>query len=266
MSSTEIMNWGLCCLCQSDKTGEALQTPEEGLVSLERDLKDFNAISANNLPSGINVTISQLNDGSGIAETLKSHKARYHQTCRSYCSSSRVKREREKLDREAGPQNSPKKLRSSGEFQPRANIMCCIICEGVGQAKLHKVVTDVVDANLKSWAKTNKTLNLLGRLVAVASDAHAADAYYHHQCYVHLRDSAHAAERRDLVGPAPPPFDPIICAQIITLIEHSDTTLFKLSELREMYQKVMSEQGHPCRDKKRATLNSIQGSPSQLPT
>ena len=115
MSSTEITNWGLCCLCQSDKTGEALQTPkEEGLVSLERDLKDLNAINANNLPSGINVTISQLNDGSGIAATLKSHKA--HKTCRSYCSSSRVKRAREKLDKEAGSQNSPKKSGHLGNF------------------------------------------------------------------------------------------------------------------------------------------------------
>ena len=130
------------------------------------------------------------------------------------------------------------------------------------KANLHKVKTDVVDANLKSWAKPNKNFNLLGRLVAVASDAHAADAHYHHQCYVRLRDSARAAEQRKLVGPAPPPFDPIICAQIVALIEHSETTLFKLSELREMYQILMSDQGRPCRDKKRATFNSIQGPPS----
>lgn len=228
-----------------------MQTPkEEGLVSLERDLKDFFAINANDIPPGINVTISQLNDGSGSAATLKSHKAIYHHICRSYCSSSRVKRAREKLDKEAGEQDSPKKLRSSGEIQPPANIKCCIICERVEQSNLHKVVTNVVDANLKRWAKTNKNFRLLGRLVATASDAHAADAYYHHHCYVRLRNSAAAAERSDLVGPAPPPFDTIICAQIIALIEHSDTTSFKLSELREMYQKLMSDQGHPCRDKK----------------
>ena len=245
------MNWTLCCLCQLDKTQEALQTPkEEGLLSLQRDLKDLNDLNDNKLPSGINVTIGQLNNGSGIAATLKLHKARYHKLCRTYCSSSRVKRAREKLDKEAGPQNSPKKLRSSGEFPNLPNIMCCIICQGVDQANMHKVETDGVDANLKSWAKTNKNFHLLGRLVAKASDAHAADAYYHHQCYVRLRDSANAAERRDFVGPAPPPFDPLICAQIIALIEHSDITSFKLSELREMYQKLMSDQGHPCRDKK----------------
>ncbi|KAL8558995.1 hypothetical protein ACOMHN_039751 [Nucella lapillus] len=221
------MNWELCCLCQTDKTEEALQTPkEEGLVSLERDLKDFIAINANDLPHGINVTIRVI-----VVVLVK-------------------KRAREKLDKEAGEQNSPKKLRSSVEIQPPANIKCCIICESVEQSNLHKVVTNVVDANLKRWAKTNKNFQLLGRLVTTASDAHAADAYYHHRCYVLLRDSAASAERSDFVGPAPPPFDTIICAQIIALIEHSDTTSFKLSELREMYQKLMSDQGHPCRDKK----------------
>jgi len=171
------MNWELCCLCQLDNTQEHLQTPkEEGLISLERDLKNFNAINTNKCPSGINVTISHLNDGSGIASTLKSHKARYHKTCRSYCSSSRVKRAREKLDKAAGPQHSPKKLRSSGGPQLLANVMCCVICESEDQANLHKVVTDAVDANQKSRAKTKQNLQLLGRLVAVASDAHAADA------------------------------------------------------------------------------------------
>jgi hypothetical protein len=127
--------------------------------------------------------------------------------------------------------------------------MCCVICEGEDQANLHNVVTDVVDANLKSWAKTNKNFSLLGRLVANVADAHAAGTYYHHKCYVRLRDSARATERRELTGPVPPPFDPIICAQIVAMIEHSDTTSFKLSELREMYQKLMSDKGRPLRDK-----------------
>ncbi len=100
------------------------------------------------------------------------------------------------------------------------------------QINLHKV-----DANLKSWAKTTNNFNLLGRLVAVASDAHAADVCYHHQCYVRLRDFARAVERRYSAGPSPPPFDALLIgAQFIALIEHSDTTIFKLSELRKMYQ------------------------------
>lgn len=249
MSSTTSMNWELCCICQLDKPETPLLTPrQDGFVSLETDLIDFHDLNTNNLPSCLNVNISQLNDGSGIASTLASHKARYHKQCRSYCSSSRVKRARAKQDKEAGPLCSPKKLRSSGEFQPNVHVMRCIICDKEGdKVNLHKVVTDVVDTNLKTWARTNNNFNLLGRLVSVAADSHAADAYYHHPCYVRLRDTARASERREEADPTPPPFDPIICAQIVALIEHSDTTTFKLSELCDMYRSLL---GDKCQDKK----------------
>jgi len=106
MSCTTDINWELCCLCQKEKSEEALQTPkEEGLLSLERDLRDFHVIDDQTLPAGINITIAQLDDGSGIAETLKLRKAKKR---RSYCSSSRVKRAREKLQRDGITQNSPK--------------------------------------------------------------------------------------------------------------------------------------------------------------
>ena len=109
MSCTTDINWELCCLCQKEKSEEALQTlKEEGLLSLERDLRDFHVIDDQTLPAGINITIAQLDDGSGIAEILKLRKAKYHKKCRSYCSSSRVKRAREKLQRDGIIQNSPK--------------------------------------------------------------------------------------------------------------------------------------------------------------
>ena len=118
------LNWELCCLCQCSKN-EQLQTPkEEGLLTLERDLNSFREINV--VPSGIAVTFDQLHDGSGIAATLRSHKAKYHKTCRSYCSSSRVKRLRQK--QEDNSQNSPKKLRSAGTQHEKPKANCCIIC------------------------------------------------------------------------------------------------------------------------------------------
>ena len=83
-------NWELCCLCQSD-TDEQLQTHrEEGLLSLDRVMNAFKEMNAS--PSCIAVTSNQLNDGSGIAATLRLHNVKYHKMCRTYCSSSRVKR------------------------------------------------------------------------------------------------------------------------------------------------------------------------------
>ena len=75
------INWELCCLCQQDNN-ELLQTPmDEGLVNLERDLNEFK-ISA--VPSGVTVSLDQLNDGSGVAATLRSNTTKYHKTCRNY--------------------------------------------------------------------------------------------------------------------------------------------------------------------------------------
>ena len=64
-----------------------------------RDLNDFNEI--NIVPSIVTVSLDQLNDGSGIAATLGSHNAMSHKTSRSYCSSSRGKRLRQKQETRA---------------------------------------------------------------------------------------------------------------------------------------------------------------------
>ena len=114
-----------------DEWTEHLQTPKD--LSLLRDLTQWDDICG--LPTCISVTIDQKNDSSGISTTLRSHKAKYHKTCRSYCWSSCLKRTWQKQDKI--PDISPEKLRFKYNFQ------------------------------------------LLGRLVVVASDAPAGDAYYH---------------------------------------------------------------------------------------
>ena len=242
------IDWQLCCLCQSDKN-EPLQTPKaEGLVTLGRDLNDFKTIGV--VPPGITVSFDQLNDGSGISATLRSHNVKYHKMCRSYCSSSRVKRLRQKHDvgEVKSEQSSPKKLRSSGKLHGKDNdVQCCVICEGDDQNNLRKVATDIADANLKSWAQTSNKFQLIGKLIGQAADAHAGDVYYHVQCYLHLRDNARATNRRTSECPAPPQFDPIATAQIVAIVEESDS-VYKLSALRLMYRTLMEEQGSPCHD------------------
>ena len=138
---------------------EKLQQPkEDGYSSLARDLNGFRAISA--LPSCVKVSLEQLDEGPGIAATLQAHNAKYHKLCRTYCSNSRLKRLISK--EETSDSKSPKKLRSTivTHSSPQG-VRCCIICEGEDQKNLHRVATDNVDANLKSWAKTNENFQLL---------------------------------------------------------------------------------------------------------
>ena len=127
MMNASDIKWDLCCLCQSDKE-EKLQTPkEEGLLTLERDLNDFKKYNV--VPNSVVVSLDKLDDGSGIAKTLKLKKARYHKSCRSYCSSSRVKRLCTQDEGDVGI--SPKKLRSNETAHNRAcEAKYCIICDG----------------------------------------------------------------------------------------------------------------------------------------
>jgi len=105
---------------------------------------------------------------------------------------------------------------------------------------LCKVASDKVYANWKSWAKSNNNFQLIGKLIAQAADAHAGDIHYHAQCYLHLWDSACATNHTASIGSAPPQFDPIATAQIVAIVEDSDS-IFKLSALRQMYQTLMEE-------------------------
>jgi len=121
----DVINWELCCICQEDNN-DRFQTPtEQGFTSLERDLLGFKAIDV--VPSGLKVSWAQLDEGQGIAVTLKAHSAKYHEVCRIYCSSSRLKRFTEKED--PGDQMSPKELRSSSEASATLEkSSCCFIC------------------------------------------------------------------------------------------------------------------------------------------
>ena len=63
-----VINWSPCYFCQSDIYIYIYR-------SLERALTDLNAIDPSNLPSYINVEITHLDAGSGIAVTLRSNGA-----------------------------------------------------------------------------------------------------------------------------------------------------------------------------------------------
>jgi hypothetical protein len=128
----------------------------------------------NDAPSGNTVSFDQRNDGFGIAVTLRSHNANYHKTCMSYCSSSHVKR----LCQKQNTRSESSKKGSAGTphtHTPRRNVKYCVICESHDQYNIPKVVTDNIDTNLKSWAKSNNIFQLVESLIAQAVYAHAGD-------------------------------------------------------------------------------------------
>ena len=113
---------------------ETLQIPkEEGFLLLEKDFKDFSAINLDKLTVGINVSISQLDDGSGIKVILESHGVKYHKICKTYGSSSSLKCATESLAKESTTQQNCIRLRLPGEFQPHISITSCVmVCLSMG--------------------------------------------------------------------------------------------------------------------------------------
>jgi len=110
-----ITNWALCCLCQQE-AGKDLRCPYSkecyytAYDSLEADLKNF---VDNDLPIPLGVNLECLDDGSGIANTLKTNKATYHNGCRSLFRSGALQRQAKKreMDNSAIATVSPKKIR-----------------------------------------------------------------------------------------------------------------------------------------------------------
>ena len=106
---TSDIDWTLCCLCYSQKNEALVNATLQRFSTLEIYLKEF--IQLNALPSSIKLI--RLDDGSGIAATLHSHGGVYHKSCRSSCSSCRVKRVRDSLGkhRQQPDEISPKHTR-----------------------------------------------------------------------------------------------------------------------------------------------------------
>ncbi|KAF5301671.1 hypothetical protein FQA39_LY19092 [Lamprigera yunnana] len=93
-------------------------------VSLESSLTRLNEL--NQLKSiPLRLDFSQLNDGTGIFNTLKNNRAVYHKSCRANCSENRIARAQKRSEQESSTKFSPKKTRqSSGTFDKNKCISC----------------------------------------------------------------------------------------------------------------------------------------------
>ena len=81
--------WKLCILCQCDAK-EQLQIPcpstrtndrGVGYASIAQHIIQFNDLNA--MPSTFKLNVDKLDGGSGIEDTLRSHSAAWHKSCRN---------------------------------------------------------------------------------------------------------------------------------------------------------------------------------------
>ena len=144
------IDWTLCVLCQKS-TQETLQCPANskrkdvgvGYKSLAENLLLFNELKM--VPFAIG--LDQLDDGSGVENTLLTNKAAWHKSCRDKVNSTKLKRAQKRSNQDTTSHSSVKTRRMSlGDETTLETESKCFFCNDVGgTAGLHQASTLEID-------------------------------------------------------------------------------------------------------------------------
>jgi len=143
-------------------------------MKLEENLKALDDLDS--LPLSIN--ISWLDDGTGIAATLRFHNAKWHRTCYTIWDKKMIDRARKRKTKQQSPEiiMSPLKGRLRTAFpstSAETDLPVCFFCDAVVEQGYHKKATSV-DANVRKMALELNDTSLLAKLSSgdmIAMDA-----------------------------------------------------------------------------------------------
>ena len=188
------LDWTLCILCQ-EKSSEYLTQPWKGRGRGNHEAKgtSYQSFATNLLKFKelgkvpLNVVPEQLDDGSGIEETLQTNKAMWHKTCRNMFSDLRLDRQIEKRELEPDDGNScssrvkVKQTSVQDDHSTGQDQAFCFFCDKeAGIAGLHDVTTTGMDQTVRKYATELQDTRLLAKLAP--GDMIALDAKYHKTC------------------------------------------------------------------------------------
>ena len=144
------VNWDLCALCPGENKNDKLVSPVNftrrdsgsGYITLADNLPKF--ANVGQLP--IQVPLSHLDEGKGIEETLRSHKASWHKSSFNKCSNAKLtsaqKRRHTEVnldsDEDTSTQSSPFKTRHASletavKLLTSDDIKRCFFCKQEGR-------------------------------------------------------------------------------------------------------------------------------------
>ena len=177
------IDWIKCVLCQTD-IGENLVLPHKNTRtdkeavyhSLAADLKAFHDIG--DIPLDLDIT--RLDEGSGLAETLIVNKACWHRSCRNKFNAQKLQRALKRRQSETRRLSSPVKTRKKRDTKTNDNV--CFFCEKTDpQDGLHRAQSFAIDQTVRRYATDlNKIDYLLAKLSV--GDMTAMNAVYHNKC------------------------------------------------------------------------------------
>lgn len=246
------IDWSLCILCQKNSQ-ENLQCPANkskradkgaGYKSVAENLEHFFELGV--LP--FDISVDQLNDGSGIENTLVRNNASWHKSCKDAINNTKLKRaqKRKQQDEEQGENSSVKTRRSSyGQGKERSETReKCFFCNETSEsAGLHKASTFEVDRRVRECALELHDTELLSKLAC--GDMVAIDAMYHVKCLVSLYNRSRKLKKKseDTTDQSLPG---IAFAELVSYIEEFRETctiapVFKLADLAKLYATKLNE-------------------------
>ena len=186
------IDWKLCALCQETKE-ESLQCPANskrtdrgaGYKSLAEHLLLFSELGI----TPFAISLEQLNDGSGIENTLLNNKASWQKSCRDKVNSTKLKRAQKRRDQEEdATSHIPVKTRRTSLAAENKLVETedkCFFCNDVaGTGGLHNASTFEIDRSVRESAMKLKDTDLLAKLAS--GDMVAIEAKYHAKCLASL--------------------------------------------------------------------------------
>lgn len=241
-------DWTLCVLCQK-RSSEPLRDPSKskdahqsrGYDTIAEHIQELHSLGA--LP--LDITLSRLDDGQGIAVTLSQHNARWHKTCHMKFTQEKVERARKKISKVRETETSPLKGRLRGAFPGSSSkidkSLYCFFCDDRVEKGYHRAATAQIDANVRKMATELRDTRLLAKLSS--GDMTAIDAVYHKQCLTAFcnrhRTFVRKEDQKEYPDVTP---ESIAFAELVSYIEESRQEkqhtehIFKLSNLVRLYR------------------------------
>jgi len=240
------MDWKYCIICQKPAI-ENLQCPANskrtdsgaGYKSFAENIKEFDSLGI--LPNNLNIEL--LDDGSGIIQTLISHKASWHKYCRDLFSNTKLKRAKKRclITSEA---DSPIKARRTSIKDTGIKEHCFFCDEADTSSNLHKAETFQVDKKVRDCAVLLNDGQLIAKLSA--GDMVALEAKYHTKCLVSLynqaRDQMRSATLNDSINSSS--LDELAFAQLVAYIDEKideEIPVLKMCELAKLFSSKLEE-------------------------
>lgn len=242
-SSTEKdTDWDQCVLCQQ-VTSEVLKCPADskrsmdgaGYKTLADNLLAFRKIDC--LPSRM---FSWLEEDENIDETLKIHKAKWHDSCRLQYNKTKLQRAVKRKVPPAENIDIPKKYTRQSSVQSCNETEQCFFCGKPANASesLRHAATFGLDDHVRECAIQLQDQNLLAKLST--GDLIALEAKYHAQCLVSLYNRARQTKGSEEQMDSCTTNQGIALAELVTYIEDARADseivpIFKLADLVRMY-------------------------------